>query len=86
MYYDENKKRWIINGEDESDDDVPPPPPPKAKAAQLVQEEVKPVETQIVSAPSQPTGLNSLTQAGFTGALANRNRNKKPSGSSAVPV
>lgn len=31
MYFDEKKKRWMIQGEDESEDDEPPPPPPGVK-------------------------------------------------------
>ena len=29
MYYDEKKKRYVIDGEDSEGEDVPPPPPPK---------------------------------------------------------
>lgn len=39
MYYDENKKRWIISGEVESEDDIPPPPPPKTKIITIKEED-----------------------------------------------
>lgn len=72
MYYDEKKKRWVIDGEDESEDDVPPPPPPVS--VQTTKTEQK-AETARDNEPApEPTGVNSLTSAGFSGALANRKR------------
>lgn len=60
MYYDKDKGRWIINGEDPSDDDVAPPPPPKARTVEPAQN-----GATTAPAPSKPeeavSGLGSLT-------------------------
>lgn len=76
MYYCKEKNRWIIQGEEESEDEAPPPPPPKAKLINSQPDEK--LESKPAPLKSEATGLNSLTQPVFGGALANRNRAKKP--------
>lgn len=73
MYYSKEKNRWIIEGEEESADETPPPPPPKAK---VIKPDEKIESKSEVKQPEQ-VGVSSLTPA-FGGALANRNRGKKP--------
>lgn len=82
MYYCKEKNRWIIQGEEESDDDVPPPPPPKVVKAAISQPDVK-VEQE---KKPEAVGLNSLTTPVFGGALANRNRGKKPVNAATRPL
>lgn len=76
MYYCKEKNRWIIQGEEESEDEAPPPPPPKAKPQNPKPDEN--IESKPEPKNAEVTGLNSLTQPVFGGALANRNRAKKP--------
>ena len=77
MYYCEIKKRYIIEGEDSADDDQPLAPPPKIGASKPVEPAPQPKEPE--------SGLNSLTQPGFSGALANRNR-RKPKAAPGAPM
>jgi len=40
MYFDEKRKRYIIEGEEDEDDDEPPPPPPGVKKIIKINENV----------------------------------------------
>ena len=59
MYYCEDRKRWVIDGESSSDDEPPPPPPSVAKkpvtpAVEEKKEEEKSGVGSLLAAPANP--------------------------------
>lgn len=57
MYYCEDRKRWVIDGESSSDDEPPPPPPikkPVTPAVEEKKEEEKSGVGSLLAAPANP--------------------------------